>query len=204
GHPLDRYADELKRFCNVTTESIENLERNFRVNLGGAVEGYRERRTRAGATMAFFEIEDAHGRVEVIVRPRELERDPNLRNVLVSGEPIILEGAVKIEHRGDDPDAAPEPKILLYKAALLEEVLAKKAKYVHVALSVEQLDRDKLMTLKMTLQKFPGPVPVSLEMKNPSDRWSVDIEETGVCVEPSDALLASLERLFGGKVAQMR
>ncbi|MEM6959977.1 MAG: DNA polymerase III subunit alpha, partial [Myxococcota bacterium] len=52
GHPLDRYADELKRFCNVTTESIENLERNFRVNLGGAVEGYRERRTRAGATLA--------------------------------------------------------------------------------------------------------------------------------------------------------
>ncbi|MFK8002415.1 MAG: DNA polymerase III subunit alpha [Polyangiales bacterium] len=208
GHPLDRYTAELRRFCNATTESIATMEmeRGFKVIIGGAVEGYRERRTRAGATMAFFEIEDSYGRVEVIVRPRQLENDERLRAVLSSGDPIILEASVKHEFRGQDadPDAAPEPKLILQRASSLEEVLAKKTKYINIKVDVSVLDHDKLVTLKTTLEKYSGPVPVSLQMSNSDERWTACIEETGVCVEPSDALLASLERLFGGKVAEMR
>ncbi|MFT5358155.1 MAG: DNA polymerase-3 subunit alpha, partial [Polyangiales bacterium] len=199
---------ELRRFCNATTESIATMEmeRGFKVTMGGAVEGYRERRTRAGATMAFFEIEDSYGRVEVIVRPRQLENDERLRAILSSGDPIILEGTVKHEFQGQDadPDAAPEPKLILHRASSLEEVLAKKTKYINIKVDVTDLDHDKLVTLKTTLEKHAGPVPVSLQMRNSEENWMACIEETGVCVEPSDALLASLERLFGGKVAEMR
>ena len=204
GHPLDRYADELRRFCNANTETIATLDRGFRVVIGGAVEGYRERRTKAGATMAFFEIEDPLGRVEVIVRPREIERNETLREVLTSGEPIILEGSVKHEHRADGEDAEAVPKLILQSVKLLSDVIATKTNSVMVKVRVEDVDRAKLESLKSALEKHPGPVPVSLVLSSREGKWAVDMEETGVCVEPSDALLASLERLFGEPVCRMR
>lgn len=204
GHPLDRYVSELRRICNATTEDLQSAERGFKAVIGGAVEGYRERRTRSGSTMAFFEIEDPHGRIEVIVRPREIEKSEHTREVLTSGEPIVLKGTVKLERRRDAEDEDPEPKLVFYDAALLEDVLKKRTKYVAISLPVDQVDRKKLEALRRTLQSHPGPVPVSLILQNPAESWLVDMEETGMSVEPSDALLAGLEQLFGRKVAEMR
>ena len=96
------------------------------------------------------------------------------------------------------------PKLIVHRASSLEEVLAKKTTYVNITLDIADLDHNKLVTLKSTLEKHAGPVPVSLQMRNSEAHWTACIEETGVCVEPTDALLASLERLFGGKVAEMR
>ena len=201
GHPLDRYIQELRRFCNATTETIGEMDRNTRIQMGGSVEGYRERRTRAGATMAFFEIEDPMGRVEVIVRPRMMERE-GLRETLTSGEPIIVEGRVKHEMREDVGDE--EPKIILDSVQLLSELIARKARGVNVRVQVGSVDRRKLEQLRQCLSSHPGPVPVSLELANTAGRWSAIFEKTGLSVDPSDSLLASLERLFGGKVTELR
>src|SRR5262249_30342860 len=73
GHPLDRYASELKRFCNATTESLHTAAEGAHVVVGGAVEGWRERPTKTGGKIGFFTLEDSVGRVEVIVRSRVLD-----------------------------------------------------------------------------------------------------------------------------------
>ncbi|MBX3251216.1 MAG: DNA polymerase III subunit alpha [Myxococcales bacterium] len=200
GHPLDRYLAELRRFCNATAESLEQMGRGAKITMGGSVEGYRERRTKTGGTMAFFELEDPSGRVEVIVRPREVEK-PGLREVLSSGEPVIVTGRVK--HEQSQGSEETEAKLVLDEAVLLQEVLSKKTRTVTVRVEVEGLDRRKLESLRATLLKHPGPIPVSLELTEPGS-WSVSLSETGLCVEPSDALLSGLERLFGRQVCEMR
>ena len=200
GHPLDRYASELRRFCNATMETLGTLDRNFKVNVGGSVEGYRERRTKTGSTMAFFELEDPTGRVEVIVRPRELEK-PGLREIMTAGEPVIVAGRIKLEQRGEDDDV--QTKLILDNVVNLAEALSKKTRVVNLRVGVEALDKDKLQSLRQTLESFPGAIPVSLELHNPG-KWAVALQEIGVGVEPSDALLASLERLFGGNVCELR
>ena len=53
------------------------------------------------------------------------------------------------------------------------------------------------------LEQFPGSCPVSLELSSPGD-WRVDLADTGLFVDPTDALLTSLERLFGSKVCELR
>jgi len=200
GHPLDRYADELRRVCNADTEAVQTLERNYRVLIGGSVEGYRERRTKTGNTMAFFELEDPLGRVEVIVRPRQMD-DPKTRDVLTSGEPVVVKGRVKHEQR--DEEAEEESKLLLDDVTLLSALLSKRTRQVAVSLDAKKLDRAKLQSLRTTLERFPGSIPVSLELSL-SGEWSVALVQTGMNVEPSDALLASLERLFGHKVCRLR
>jgi DNA polymerase-3 subunit alpha len=201
GHPLDRYRSELLRFCDATTESIASLENNRQITVGGTVEGYRERRTKMGHTMAFFHIEDALGRVEVIVRPKPLEK-AGLREALQSGQPILLTGRVKHEQDRNDESAAPEAKILLEEATLLSEALHARTTSITVRLSVEAIDRSKLDSLRAMLEQFPGPCPVSLELSSPGD-WRVNLSETGLFVDPSDGLLTGLERLFGAKVCEL-
>jgi DNA polymerase-3 subunit alpha len=201
GHPLDRYKSELLRFCDATTESVTQLDNHRQVTVGGTVEGYRERRTKMGHTMAFFHIEDAFGRVEVIVRPKPLEKS-GVRDALQSGQPILLSGRVKHEQDRNDESAAPEAKILLEEATLLSDALHERTKAITVKLAVESIDRSKLDSLRSMLEQHPGPCPVSLELTSASD-WRVDLAETGLFVDPTDALLTSLERLFGSKVCEL-
>ena len=201
GHPLDRYRSELLRFCDATTETVQQLDNHRQVIVGGTVEGYRERRTKMGNTMAFFHIEDSLGRVEVIVRPKPLEQG-GLREALQSGQPILLTGRVKHEQDRNDESAAPEAKILLEEATLLSDALYERTKAITVRLPVDTIDRSKLDSLRSMLEQFPGPCPVSLQLTSSGD-WRVDIADTGVSVDPSDALLIGLERLFGAKVCEL-
>lgn len=202
GHPLDRYQSELLRFCDVNTQTIGSLDSQRQITIGGSVEGYRERRTKLGSTMAFFHVEDALGRVEVIVRPRPLEQS-GVREALKSGEPVLITGRVKHEQDRESDEARLETKILLEDASLLSEALHKRTTAVTVKLGVEQLDREKLGSLRAALEQHPGPCPVSLELASLGS-WRVSFAETGLFVDPTDALLSSLERLFGQKVCELR
>ncbi len=201
GHPLDRYQSELLRFCNATTEAISNLKESRQVTLGGTVEGYRERRTKMGHTMAFFDVEDAYGRIEVIVRPKPLERE-GLREALKSGEPVLLSGRVKHEQDRNDDSAPAQPKLLLDEATPLSQALQERTTSVTVKLAVDALDRTKLDSLRSMLEQYPGPCPVALELAS-TVGWKVNLAETGMYVDPSDALLTALERMFGGKVCEL-
>jgi DNA polymerase-3 subunit alpha len=201
GHPLDRYRSELLRFCDATTETVAELKGSRQITVGGTVEGYRERRTKMGNTMAFFHIEDALGRVEVIVRPKPLEK-AGIREALQSGQPILLTGRVKHEQDRNVEGAAMEPKILLEDVSLLSDALQKRTTSITVKLAVDTIDRSKLDSLRSMLEQFPGPCPVSLELALAGD-WRVNLAETGLYVDPSDALLTALERLFGNKVCEL-
>ncbi|MEM7138728.1 MAG: DNA polymerase III subunit alpha [Myxococcota bacterium] len=201
GHPLDRYQGELRRFADSTTEGVGQLKGSRQVTIGGTVEGYRERRTKMGHTMAFFHLEDALGRIEVIVRPRPLEKE-GIREALQSGQPVLLKGRVKHEQDRNDDSAPTEPKILLEEVTLLSDALQERTSAVTVKLAIDDLDRDKLSSLRAMLEQFPGPCPVSLELAS-AGGWTVDMAETGLYVDASDGLLTALERLFGAKVCEL-
>ncbi len=161
GHPLERYSSELSRFCDATTASLSGRGEGSRVTIGGSVEGYRERPTKSGGKMAFFHLEDANGRVEVIVRTGALEQS---REALAAGDPILLTADVKFERDRQASDEAPaDAKLLLIEVAPLAASLRARTKAVRLRFTAERTDRGKLAALKKTLEANPGPCPVSLE-----------------------------------------
>jgi DNA polymerase-3 subunit alpha len=208
GHPLDRYKTELARFGNATTATLDTKDDGATVRIGGMVEGLRERPTRTGGKIGFFSLEDASGRVEVIVRDRALEAGREVLEAASKGnEPVFVEATVRFERddgNGNDEGAAPaEPKLVLDSIKLLGQALREKTKSVRVSVTVEKVDARKLTALREALALFPGPCPVSLELKS-TERWVVSVAQTGLTVEPSEALLANLERLFGEKIVELR
>jgi DNA polymerase III subunit alpha len=204
GHPLDGYREELHRFCKNTTSSIVNLPEGTQVSLGGVIEDLRVRPTKTGGKIGFFQLEDPYGRVEVIVRDKALEA---FREILHGDAPILLSGVVKEERDQVVVDAdngqGADVKILLDRVSLLVDSFRSRTKSIRVRVHVDRIDRQKLLDLRRTLEDFPGACPVTLQLVN-SGSWHVTMGTRKILVDPSDAMLARLELLFGEKVCELR
>jgi DNA polymerase III subunit alpha len=208
GHPLDAYREELKRFCQASSASLANVSEGSQVSIGGVIEDYRERPTKTGGKMAFFQLDDPYGRVEVIVRQRVVEQ---FRDVLKSDVPMLISGVVRAERDqqgggggDDDADQPPaEVKLLLDDATPLVQAFRSKARTVRVRVHVDRVDKQKLVELRRALESHPGSCPVVVQLVS-SEEWRVSFGGGKLTVEPSEAMLSSLERLFGEKICELR
>ena len=204
GHPLDGYREELKRFCNANTASLSAASEGNSVSLGGMVEDYRERNTKTGGKIAFFQLDDPFGRIEVIVRQRAVEQ---CREVLQSDLPLLISGVVRAERDQGPADEGteqpPDIKILLDSVTPLVQAFRSKTRAVRVRVHVDRVDKTKLQELRRALEAHPGTCPVVVQLDSSAD-WRVMLGSGKLTVEPSEAMLSSLERLFGEKVCELR
>jgi len=101
GHPLEDYREVVSRHADTTIGELLAGEREPRpACIAGLVVGYRERPTRDGSRrLAFFELEDDTGALEVIVFPQAFE---HLQDMLCDGALILCRGTVSDEGEGDE------------------------------------------------------------------------------------------------------
>ena len=100
--------------------------------------------------------------------------------------------------------AEPTPQILLDEAVLLSDAIRADTRAVAIKLRHERARREHLAKLAEHLQKCRGGCPVTLTLLLDG---GVEVQlalGAEFRVEPSDAMLAGLERLFGEKVAELR
>jgi DNA polymerase-3 subunit alpha len=203
GHPLDRYG----RLTVISTAAVWDQEERAKVKLAGMVEGYRERPMKTGTgKMAFFELEDRMGRIEVKVRPAQVEA---FAHVLSSGEPVVLKGAIGYDRRqSDDADeenaVEPTPQILLDEAHLLSDFIRTETRAVSLRIAHERARKEQLQKLAELLRTCRGACPVTLTLcleEGAEVQLALGAEFR---VEASDPMLAGLERLFGERVAELR
>jgi DNA polymerase-3 subunit alpha len=206
GHPLDGFKEELRRFCNASSSSLNGCSEGATVSLGGMVEDYRERNTKTGGKIAFFQLDDPFGRIEVIVRQRAVEE---CRELLQSDVPVLITGVVRAERDGqggapdEGHDQPPEKKLLLDAVTPLVQAFRSKTKSVRVRVHVDRVDKQKLLDLRRALEAHPGTCPVVVQLES-SAAWRVTFGSGKLSVEPSEAMLSSLERLFGEKICELR
>src|SRR6185295_13456173 len=92
GHPLDRFAGEIRRFSTATTANC--MERGLRaeVILAGVVVDFQERPMKSGnGKYAFFKLEDQHGQIDLMVGSKKLDE---FRPVLTGDEPLLVTATV--------------------------------------------------------------------------------------------------------------
>jgi DNA polymerase-3 subunit alpha len=206
GHPLDRYGVELGRFDVVATTALASANPWAKVRVGGMVEGYRERVFKGGGgKVAFFVLEDTVGRVEVKVRQNQIE---TYAAVLTGGEPVLVSGKVSFpatDEGAEDENAAPkEPTLLLDEAVPLADAIRAETKGVAIRLTTKRIELVHLQKLGDILRLSPGACPVQLVLQLDDGAEAVLALGRELRVEPSDAMLARLEKLFGEKVAEYR
>ncbi len=107
GHPLDADADLIRATVTATSADFQpgedgeiGLGDQAEVIIGGMVLGKTVKSTKSQKLMAFVQMEDMRGNVEVIVFPRDYER---YQNILQKDEKVFVQGRVSLS--GDDQAA---------------------------------------------------------------------------------------------------
>jgi DNA polymerase-3 subunit alpha len=209
GHPLERYVKGEAGLAKIGASPLAECAKMddwAAVKIAGMVEGYRERIFKdGGGKVAFFELEDLTGRVNVKVRGREIDQ---YAPVLTSGEPVLVEGKVSFPQRGEDePEEAEgprEPTILLNAVRPLSEAVRAHARSIAIRLRADRTQPADLASLARVLSEAKGHCPVALTLSFPDgaeatltlgEAWRVDV---------ADSLLSGIERIFGEQVAELR
>jgi len=211
GHPLERYLrgeGGLAKLQAAAVAECAGMDDFAQVKLVGMVEGYRERIFKdGGGKIAFFELEDLTGRVNVKVRGREID---TFAHVLTAGEPVLLSGKVsfprKDEDAQDDADEAAgprEPTILLNDVKPLADAAKESTRAMTIRVKADRSKSD-LAELAKVLRASPGECPGTLHIGTEAGAEAILALGKDFRVAVGDPVLAGIERVFGEQVAELR
>jgi DNA polymerase-3 subunit alpha len=196
-HPLSRLWADLQETITVLTGQIDETMAAQPVTVAGMVNYVRRTITKKGEPMAFAQIEDLQGTVEVVVFPRLWEQTKELweqeRVVVVRG---------KVSFRGRDPSIVADSvtsEITTFRP-VQEPVAGARPGPVHLHVTIprsggmEEVVR-RLGQVYELLQSYPGDDRFSLYVENGKQgriQLSFPNDTTGHCLELEQKLRGML------------
>lgn len=203
GHPLDEYKKSLSMQTSTTikeiNESYELMEEthkdldkgildkepkfmdNDRVILGGILISVNQKVTKNNTLMAFLQLEDLTGVIEIIVFPKILEK---FRNNIEQDKLVVIKGRISI--REDEP-----PKLICESISGLEKVNGDKI-YIQIE-SRNNINDVKFKMKNCTLAK-KGNTPIYLYVKQEKKSYRLSSE---FWTESNSELIEELKKIFG-------
>jgi DNA polymerase-3 subunit alpha len=100
-HPLNGYEKTMeKKVTSISKITQGGKGRNIKIKIGGIISKIKKIITRTGKPMLFVNVEDLSSKIEVVVFPRVIERNPAVfqenKIVMVSGRLDSRDGVLKI------------------------------------------------------------------------------------------------------------
>jgi DNA polymerase-3 subunit alpha len=193
GHPLDRYAEELKLFGARRVAELTASEAD--VWVGGIVSALRPLKTKKGDRMAVFMLDDVAGNVEVVVFPETFGKHGSL----IEADAMLL---VRGKLEKDEESARIVATELIPVSALAERT----TREVVIRLSCGSQERQTFEALAELLARHRGDRRVYLELRGVKGaqgalRVKVDVSQR---VRPSESLKADVERICGAGSVELR
>jgi DNA polymerase-3 subunit alpha len=188
GHPLEEYRDTWKKNITNTTADFALDEETgeprvadgAKVTIGGMITEKKIKYTKNEKVMAFLQVEDLVGSVEVIVFPRDYEK---YGNAVMEDSKVFIKGRVSVE---EDKDA----KLVCEQITTFEQM----PKKLWIKFPTKDAFEQKRDTLFGILRGEEGKDNVVIYVENPksmnplSANWNVSAEV---------ALIEKLEEAFG-------
>ncbi|MCX6539461.1 MAG: DNA polymerase III subunit alpha [Acidobacteria bacterium] len=217
GHPIDRFADDLRTFGARTIGELTAAQEKPEaqdddehgpdgpgathrtsedVAVGGIVAALRPLKTKKGDRMAAFMLDDPHGTIEVVVFPDAFSKAA----ALLQNDAVVL---VRGRFERDDETM----RILASEIQPIEVVRAQVTQQVVIRLAASANDKRVLGSVSDVLARHKGECRVALEIDVLSGERDLRVraELSGqMRVRPSDALVADLERICGPGTVTLR
>ncbi len=193
GHPLGKYEELLDRFASANTETLQEARDGDMVRLGGMVRSKKSMYTKKGDAMAFVNLEDFQGTVEVTVFPRVYELS---RELLEDDACVFVEGKVQREENA--------VKVLADQIIRAEDAERNWTASVHLKLDLERTDRALLESLRAALRDHPGSSECFLHLSlSGSGETVIALPET-LKVAPGGALDRKVTSVLGYRAVSTR
>jgi DNA polymerase-3 subunit alpha len=198
GHPMDKYAEKLRNLTGVISVS-EALERKpperrwgqqdpaDEIQVAGAMMGLRVQKSKKDQKQyAMASLEDATGKIDIIVFSREYER---LAAALKIEAPVVVRGVLM----GDEEQA---PKISVFSIQALDNVEVKLPGGVRIRVNVDVAGEESLHEFKRIAEAAPGPGKVMLQLEKKGE-WAVILEPENLNVAADRGWVERVEDLLG-------
>jgi len=199
GHPLERYRADLPRLGLVPIAGLDELDDRKEVTIAGVIGEVRERTTKSGTgRMAFIQLEDLTGRIEIQVFPKAFAA---FEPFLAGDEPLLVTGRVQREG-GDDEDTVVQVKFRAESARLLKDARAQATRRARITLPADTVTPAHLKHLGDLLRAHGGTVAVDMVVAVRGKGEAIVKLADDYRMSMDDELLGRIERLVGrGAVA---
>ena len=216
GHPIDRYAAELREYGAKSTADLMKREvaddetsagdgaasaggrvrpsngngagrLAGQISIGGIVAGLRPLKTRKGERMCVCTLDDAHGSLDVVVFPEAFRQYGHLAE---EGQLVLVTGTFE-----RDEESA---RLVAAEIAPLDIVRERLATSVAITVSAPTHDRDTFIRLWDVLMQHKGDRRVTIQLEEPDRQLRVKIAVNAqIRVRPSDRLVSDVESICG-------
>ena len=206
GHPMQNWQTLCNDWLGLNTEVLRDQaakappsshrSKRKEVKLAGIITEFKEITTKKGSKMAFMQVEDLLGRVEVIAFPEFYSNHLQiLQSAKDSPEPFLFTGEFDVKEG--------EPKVLANSMIRLEDAHGSRPVTVVIEVDPNQIGVEQLRSFKQHVLKNRGKSPIRLQFQ--SKEWSGRIDfPKELRVEGSPQFAAEVNRIFGQRVARLQ
>jgi DNA polymerase III subunit alpha len=183
-HPLADVRDQLARRADLPLSHASTLRDGQVVTVGGLVTGVKPFTTRKGDQMAFVELDDTTGSIEVVVFANTLAA---CRHFLVPDAVVMVKGRADRKNEG-------EVKVVAFEIAPFEATAD--FGVVRLRLDARETRAAIIDELKSLIGEFPGDAPVLLEVQTSEGPKTLRFGP-GFKVRPDGDFFAEAKALLG-------
>jgi DNA polymerase-3 subunit alpha len=213
-HPLNSIQSELTRLTDTQAAQLTSDIQDAEVRVGGLVRAVRRVVTRNGHIMAYAELEDLTGVIDLILFPRIYEQ---LRQLFEPERVVVVQGKVDSRSTGGsrpavmpDDETSPEVEPEVERASVIAELAwswddpdcapVERRHTVHIRLAED--DAGRIDDVRTALLKHPGPDEVHLHCQVGGREIVVQAGETYHVAAGPD-LAGEIDALLGRAVTSL-
>ncbi len=185
-HPLARYEAVLGKFATTTTQNLAETGDGKEVKLCGIVTTIKGMVTKKGDRMAYVQLEDLHGLVEIIVFP-DLFR--------TAGD--LLRPEAMLQVTGTVDRAEKGVRIKGTRIESLTDLQTRAINRITIRLDAKAQALARLSQLREVLHRHPGPTAISFTFRLPPNLEAETAPLPKVKVSTSEGFVAEVEALLG-------
>ena len=192
GHPLDDFKTEMNTFCNATLSMFNDLSKfmNRELTFGGVVTEVQHRVSRQGKGWALFTIEDYTDSFEFRIFGEEYLK---FRHFLMKNNFVYVRTFIKEGWTNKETGKTGDPRIQFNNFQLLHDVMDTYAKKLSIQLNINDLEKEKITTLKELVKMHPGKQMLNFVIYDNEENIKLQMPSRKQKVKISQELLGALE-----------
>jgi DNA polymerase-3 subunit alpha len=188
-HPLSAIRDQLRRKTDCTLAELERRRDGETVLAGGMVASVRTTTTKKGEPMAFVQLEDVTGSVEVVVFNSTYAA---ARELLVEDIVLVVKGRIDHKQQG-------ETKLVALEVTRFEATPERRE--VRLKVDARSAPAGVIRELAGLVRDFPGEAPVYVDLVTSLGPKLLELGPE-YRVDPQPDFFASVRHLLGAAAVQ--
>jgi DNA polymerase-3 subunit alpha len=186
GHPLTRHEKTLAKYSTVNTQNLADAPDGQVARIGGMITTSKVIRTKREELMAFIQLEDLQGGVEVIVFPSVYA---SCQQLLGDDRAVMVQGKVQQDDKG--------AKILADTIIEMEKAERMWTAKIRFNIDAQRSDKAILSDLRKLLRRHPGDCQGEIRIKMAENVQTDLAMAENWRFQPGEALTRDVNGLLG-------